>query len=128
MSVKSICGVILASPNPKALADFYSDALGITFEREEHGGMLEHFGADIGEVHFGIHPPDNLGMPSAGNSSTSIAFNVESLREVVSRLENLGAVEIAAPHDEGFGLVATYADPQGNHFEIVELEYEFGAQ
>ena len=56
MSVTSVCGIILASPDPKALAEFYSDALGISFEREEHGGLLEHFGVDIGEVHFGIHP------------------------------------------------------------------------
>lgn len=90
--------------------------------------MLEHLGADIGEAHFGIHPPDNLGMPSAGDSTTSIAFIVESLREVMSRPEKLGATEIAARHEEDFGLVATYANPQGNHFEIVGLEYEFGAQ
>lgn len=127
MSVKSVCGVILASRDPKALAEFYSAALRITFEREEHGGLLEHFGADIGEVHFGIHPPENLGQQSAGNSSTSIAFNVESLREIISRLDEMGAVEVVAPHDEGFGMVAAYADPQGNHFEIVELDYDFGA-
>lgn len=127
MSVKSVCGVILASRNPRELAEFYATALGITFEREEHDGLLEHFGADIGEVHFGIHPPENLGQPSAGNSATSIAFNVESLREIISRLDELGAVEVLAPHDEGFGMVATYADPEGNHFEIVELDYEFGA-
>lgn len=127
MSVKSVCGIILASRDPKALAEFYSAALGITFEREEHGGLLEHFGTDIGEVHFGIHPLENLGQPSAGNSSTCIAFNVESLREVISRLDELGAHEVVGPHDEGFGMVATYADPQGNHFEIVELDYEFDA-
>jgi predicted enzyme related to lactoylglutathione lyase len=97
MSVISVCGIILASPNPKALAEFYSDALGISFEREEHGGLLEHFGVDIGEVHFGIHPPENLGKTSAGNSSVSIAFNVESLQQVISRLEELGAIEVIAP-------------------------------
>jgi predicted enzyme related to lactoylglutathione lyase len=127
MSVKSICGVILASPNPEALAKFYSSALGIDFEREEHGGLLEHYGADIGEVHFGIHPPENLSKPSAGNSSTSIAFNVESLQQVVARLNEMGAVEVSAPHNEGFGMTATYADPLGNFFEVVELDYEFGA-
>jgi len=125
MRVKSICGIILASSNPRDLAKFYSVALGLEFEREEHGNLLEHYGVDIGQVHFGIHPPENLRMSSTGNASISIAFNVKSLKEAISRLEGLGAAQIAAPHDEGFGMVATYADPAGNYFEIVELDYDF---
>ena len=127
MSVKSICGVILASENPEVLADFYGFVLGVSFEREEHGGLAEHFGIDIGEVHFGIHPPKNLGRKAVGISATSLAFNVESLEPISSRIKQLGAREVAAPHDEGFGMVATYEDPEGNQFEVVELEYEFGA-
>lgn len=60
-------------------------------------------------------------------------LSIIRIRYVISILENwrsieeLGAIEVIAPHDEGFGMVTTYADPQGNHFEIVELDYEFGA-
>ena len=127
MKTKSICGVILASRDPKALADFYSKALGLTFEREEHGGLDVHFGVDIGEIHFGIHPPKNLGRPEVGRSSTSIAFNVDSLATVAATLKELGAVQITEPHDEGFGMVASYEDPEGNPFEVVELSYDFGS-
>jgi hypothetical protein len=28
-------------------------------------------------------------------------------------------------HDEGFGKVARYTDPEGNPFEIIELSYQF---
>ncbi|WP_417445467.1 VOC family protein [Kangiella sp.] len=125
MNVKSICGVIIASKEPKKLAEFYSKALGIVFEKEEHGGLVEHYGADIGKVHFGIHPPENLNKSEEGNATISIAFNVDSLETAITRLKELGATEVIAPHDEGFGMVATYADPAGNHFEIVELDYEF---
>lgn len=127
MNAKSICGVILASRDPKALADFYLAALDLQFEPEEHGGLKTHFGVDIGEVHFGIHPPENLSTPVVGNSATSIAFNVDSLEAALRSLDRLGAKQIAAPHDEGFGMVAAYEDPEGNRFEIVELEYEFGS-
>lgn len=125
MTVKSICGVIIASDEPSKLAEFYSKALGIVFEREEHGGLVEHFGADIGEVHFGIHPLENLNKTKAGNATISIAFNVDSLETVITRIKELGGTEVIAPHDEGFGMVATYEDPAGNHFEIVELDYQF---
>lgn len=127
MGVRSICGVILAASDPAALAAFYGTALGVAFEREDHGDLLAHFGTDIGKVHFGIHPPANLHRKDPGNASTSIAFDVDSLEDVMQRLGALGARQLALPHDEGFGRVAAYEDPEGNPFEIVELDYEFGA-
>ena len=127
MKIKSICGVILASSNPQKLAEFYGSVFDVTFELEVHGGLIEHYGIDIGEIHLGIHPPENLGKSEVGNSSISIAYNVDSLSGVLQRLSELSAVEITAPHDEGFGMVASYQDPEGNQFEVVELSYEFGS-
>ena len=114
MGVRSICGVVLAAGNPRALADFYGAALGLRFEREDHGDLLEHFGTDIGEVHFGIHPPANLRRTDPGNASASIAFDVDSLEDFLERLAALGARQLAPPHDEGFGRVAAFEDPEGN--------------
>jgi predicted enzyme related to lactoylglutathione lyase len=127
MAVKSICGTILISANPEALARFYAEALGLAFEREEHAGLAPHWGVDIGNVHFGIHPPENLKRKATGQASTVLAFDVTSLVECRVRLERLGAPCIQPPHDEGFGIVASFVDPEGNQFEIVELTYEFGS-
>ena len=49
MNMKSICGVIIASNNPEQLAGFYSSVFDISFERELHGDLVEHFGIDIGD-------------------------------------------------------------------------------
>jgi hypothetical protein len=51
---------------------------------------------------------------------------VTSLAACRRRLKRLRARCVLPPHDEGFGPVACYADPEGNLFEIVELKYEFG--
>lgn len=125
MAVKSICGAILVSNAPAALARFYSEALGLAFEREEHAGLAPHWGVDIGSVHFGIHPPENFKRRAAGQASVVLTFDVTSLPECQARLEKLGAPCIQPPHDEGFGSVASFADPDGNQFEVVELRYEF---
>lgn len=125
MRLRSICGVILLSDNPRRLADFYGRVLGCTFEREDHGDLAEHFGVDVGEVHFGIHPPSNFQRTSPGGASIAIAFNISSLNEAIPILGELGAKQVQAPHDEGFGLVTSYLDPDGNQFELVELAYEF---
>jgi glyoxylase I family protein len=123
--VKSICGTIVMSRDPDALARFYAEALGITFAREDHGGLAPHWGADIGRVHFGIHPPGNFRRASAGQGSVVLTFDVSSIGECRARLERLGAVCLQEPHDEGFGVVASYEDPEGNTFEVVELAYAF---
>lgn len=128
MGVKSIRGAIIASANPEALAAFYGEALGLCFERGAHDGLLPHFGVHIGPMHFGIHPPENLSRPTAGCGTISLAFDVDSLEDTVARLERLEAVQVIAPHDEGFGRTATYADPLGNHFEIVEMACSLNAE
>jgi predicted enzyme related to lactoylglutathione lyase len=125
MAVKSLCGAVLISADPQALAGFYAEALGLTFEREEHGDLAPHWGVDIGRVHFGIHPPENFERRAAGRGSVVLAFDVSSLEECQTRLERLGAPCVQPPHDEGFGLVASFTDPDGNQFELVELTHEF---
>ena len=124
--VKSICGAILVSRDPDALARFYSEALGLALERETHAGLAPHWGVDIGRVHFGIHPPENFKRATAGQASVVLTFDVTSLAECQARLERLGAACVQPPHDEGFGMVASFRDPEGNQFEIVELAYDFG--
>lgn len=125
MGLRSICGVILLSDDPRRLAEFYGRVLGCAFQREDHGRLAEHFGLDVGEVHFGIHPPSNFQRTTPGTASAAIAFNVSSLAEPMAVLRELGATQVQAPHDEGFGLVTSYLDPDGNQFELVELTYDF---
>jgi predicted enzyme related to lactoylglutathione lyase len=125
MAVKSICGAILMARDPDALARFYAEALGLAFTREDHAGLAPHWGVDVGHIHFGIHPPENFGRRTAGPGSVVLTFDVDSLPECQSRLARLGATCVQPPHDEGFGLVASFADPEGNLFEVVELAYEF---
>jgi predicted enzyme related to lactoylglutathione lyase len=54
-----------------------------------------------------------------------LTFDATSLAECRARLERLGARCTQPPHDEGFGIVASFSDPEGNPFEIVELAYQF---
>lgn len=125
MSAKSICGAILTSEDPDALARFYSEALGLNLEREDHAGLAPHWGVDIGSLHFGIHPPENFNRTAAGRGSIVLAFEVASILECQARLEALGAPCLQPCHDEGFGPVASHVDPDGNVFELVELSYRF---
>jgi predicted enzyme related to lactoylglutathione lyase len=125
MSVKSICGTILIARDPQSVARFYSEALGLSFTLEDHGGLAPHWGVDVGQVHFAVHPPENFKRGSAGQASVVLTFDVASVAECQERLEKLGAPCVQPLHDEGFGPVASFTDPEGNLFEVVELEHEF---
>jgi predicted enzyme related to lactoylglutathione lyase len=87
--------------------------------------MAPHQGVDIGTIHLGIHPPDNFNRKTAQPAGTVITFDVDSLEECHTRIESHGGKCIQPAHDEGFGTVASYLDPEGNQFEIVELSYKF---
>lgn len=125
MAARSVCGVILVTDDPEALAAFYGDVLGVTFEREDHGALAPHFGTDIGTCHLGIHPPSNFGGFIGGGAV--VALEVDAIAPHAARLAERGAPVVRAPHDEGFGLTATWRDPAGNLLELVELRYDFAA-
>ena len=134
MAINSVCGVILVSERAELLAQFYEEALGLGLKREDHGELAAHFGTDIGHTHFAIHPPENFGGssgeagPPLGGPrarTVAVAFDVDSIESYQSRVEEAGGRLVEPVHDEGFGRVATYRDPDGNLFELVELAYDY---
>lgn len=125
MRIKSICGVILTSDNVERMADFYGSLIGLPLQREEHGGLEVHYGMDLGTVHFAIHPPSDFNETARGNSATKIAFEVDELEPYVQRLKAAGCEPWQEVHDEGFGPVASFRDPDDNLIELVQLSYPF---
>jgi catechol 2,3-dioxygenase-like lactoylglutathione lyase family enzyme len=126
MSVTSICGVILTTSRMTEMVAFYSNVLGLPLEKEEHGDLEVHYGTDFAnQIHFALHPPSDFKLGEPGNASAKIAFTVDKLDAYVQRMADHGYEPFIAPHDEGFGPVAAFRDPDGNVLELVELRYEF---
>jgi predicted enzyme related to lactoylglutathione lyase len=120
-SIEFLSGVIIVSKQAEALAQFYRDVVGIELEAEDHGGLETHWGTELGDIHFAIHPESNFPESPAGNASVKLAFTVFDLDAVLSRLEDHG-VELAYPvKDEGFGRMVAIRDPDGNFIELTEL-------
>ena len=63
--IDRVTAVRLISSDPRALADFYRNALGLPLEDEEHPGVPLHYGCDIGGVHLAIHSSGGFtGVPA----------------------------------------------------------------
>src|SRR5262245_4140611 len=109
------------------MVGFYRDLLELPLEKEEHGDLETPYGVDLGNIHFAIHPLADFGETTPGNATAKIAFEVDSLNDYLRKLADRGYRSVQEPHDEGFGPVAAFRDPDGNLIELVELSYEFQA-
>lgn len=116
--------ILLISPDAKALAEFYRNALALPFEDEEHPGIPLHYGCDVGGVHLAIHASSGfVGVPTRDAQSPIMVLGTSNVRAVAARLSANG-IQASGPTDHGFGLIVSFRDPDGNLVEVLE---EYGA-
>jgi len=119
--VDDVTAILLISPDARRLCEFYRATLGLPLEEEVHDGMPLHYGYALGDVQFAIHSADSgwPGVPTRNAQSPVIGFSTSDLKAVVERLSARG-VEVTGPSDHGFGRIASFRDPDGNHVSVLE--------
>jgi catechol-2,3-dioxygenase len=123
--IDDVTAVLLISPDAKRLSDFYRTTLGLPLQEENHDGIAIHYGHSLGDVHFAIHPVGDgwKGVPTRNAQSPVISLGTSNLKLVVKRLTARG-VDVSGPTDHGFGQIASFRDPDGNHISLVEYAPE----
>jgi len=118
--VDDVTAILLISPNPTRLCEFYETTLGLPLEEELHDGAPLHYGYALGDVQFAIHSADDgwSGVPAHAQSPV-IAFGTSNLKAIVKRLSASG-VKVTGPNDHGFGNVVSFRDPDGNSVLLIE--------
>jgi catechol-2,3-dioxygenase len=123
--VDDVTAILLISKNAKKLCEFYRATLGLPLEKEVHDGMPVHYGYNLGDVHFAIHPADGWpGVPTPNAQSPVITFSTSNLKTVAARLSSNG-VKVTGPTDHGFGLSVSFRDPDGNFVSLIEYGPEY---
>ena len=112
--------IVLRSPNPSVLTQFYS-GLGIRFEREKHASGPEHHAANLGGVIFEIYPSPDKGDTTA---ATRIGFEVPNVALAVSHATRLGAHIITPARTLGGITRAVIRDPDGHKVELTERPFQ----
>lgn len=121
--IDRVTAILLISPDAKALAEFYRNALELPLEDEEHPGVPLHYGCDVG-VHLAIHASSGfVGVPRRDAQSPIMVLGTSNVRAVAERLSANG-IQVSGPTDHGFGLIVSFRDPDGNLVEVLE---EYGA-
>lgn len=117
MAIK-LSGVMLGSENPKELGEFYTEVLGKPDWRQDD---WYGFGANDSGLMVGPHSEVKGTNQSPGRLIT--VFETDGLHSEFARIKELGAKVIAEPYqpdpnDHPEAWLATFADPDGNYFQL----------
>lgn len=107
--------ITINSPNPKALAGWYTEKLGLDASSEYHGLYYGSFSTKSGDFNLGIHPLRPGAKP--GYPNISITLRVSDFKSYTSDLKSRGLVSIREENDAS-GHFATFKDLDGNEITI----------
>lgn len=120
--IEFLSAVLLVSKDPLRLVRFYRDVLGLPIRDESHDESEPHFGCELGDVHFAIHPPGSFeGQNPTEQGSIRLAFTVFDMPAFIQRLHEQGVTPLYEPRDVGFALMTALKDPDGNYLEFTQL-------
>ncbi len=110
-------GVMIGSDNPKQLGEFYDKVIAPAgWQQDDWYG----YNVDGGSLMIGPH------SEVKGSSTTPgriiLSFTVDDVQGEALRIKTLGAVVVAEPYqpslDQPNTWLATFADPDGNYFQL----------
>jgi hypothetical protein len=107
--------ITINSANPKALASWYTEKLGLDASSEYHGFYYGSFSTKSGDFNLGIHP-----LPKGakvGTPNISITFRVSDFQSYTADLRRRGLVPIREENDTT-GHFFTLKDLDGNELTI----------
>lgn len=114
----------LFTQNAKKLAEFYKEKVGLKITMEAEMGDK---GEEAYELQVGKGPSlyviDHSKVRGKNKQPERIIFNLEvdDIKKEVARLKRAKA-KLVQPiyHVEGYGFIATFADIDGNYFQLVQ--------
>lgn len=115
--VTGLGGAFFRARDPRALAQWYSDALGLTFD-DGHASVLAGTGASAYSV-LAFFPHDSTYIGDPARQGAMVNLRVSDIEAVVAGLAAAGApTEPIA--DEPYGRFTWTTDPEGHRVELWE--------
>ena len=119
----TLSNVMIGTDNPQRLVDFYTTVLGEPGMKD--GGFT---GWSLGGCMFSIGEHSEVHGQNAAPGRIIIFFDAPDVKVEFERVKGLGATVIKEPYEmsDRFWL-ATFADPDGNYFQLA-TPYEVPVQ
>lgn len=110
--------ILIFSEHPKKLVDFYKKVL--QKDPDWSGGDFHGFMAGSGALTIGSH--DKVHGKSQNPERLMFNFEIDDVKGEFERIKKLGAMVVTEPYQPGEEpsmWIATFADPDGNYFQIM---------
>lgn len=108
------------SADPERLIAFYRDTLGLTVNPDLGPGAFMAGSANF--ISLIIEPHDQVSGATSEPQRVILNFFVDDALAEQRRLEAAGVSFVrTATEEPGFGIVATFADPDGNLCQLMQL-------
>lgn len=107
--------IMLGSIHPKVMAKFYEKVFGKSPDMTEGSW----YGWQVGSAFFSVG--EHSEMKGNAKEPGRVIFNLETkeVKKEFERIKEIGAKVIKEPYDMGGMWIATFADPDGNYFQLM---------
>jgi predicted enzyme related to lactoylglutathione lyase len=107
--------IMIGSIQPKVLAEFYEKIFGRAADWAEDGW----YGWRIGNTYLHIGEHSEVKGKAKEPQRVILNFESEDVKGEFKRIKNLGAKVIKEPYEMESAWIATFADPDGNYFQLM---------
>lgn len=107
--------IMIGTKNPKALAEFYEKVFGKPAESEE----ANYYGWLVGATYLSVGEHSEVNGTSKEPQRIMLNFETTEVKEEFARIQSLGATVIREPYELQGMWIATFADPEGNYFQLM---------
>lgn len=110
--------ILVFSADPKKLCDFYKKVL----QKEPEWVNQGYYGFSAGKTFLTFGPHDKVKGANRNPERMMFNFETRDVKGEFERIKGLGTKVVAEPYqmgDEYDGWIATFADPDGNYFQLV---------
>lgn len=106
---------MIGSQQPKVLADFYEKV----FDKPTDMSEGDWYGWMVGSAFFSIGEHSQVKGTAKEPQRVIYNFETKEVKEEFERIKAIGAEVVKEPYEMSGMWVATFADPDGNYFQLM---------
>ncbi len=107
--------VMIGTSQVKQMAAFYEKV----FDKKPDMVEGEWHGWQVGSTFFSIGEHSEVKGKAKEPQRIIVNLETKEVKEEFERIKEVGATVIKEPYDMGGGMIATFADPDGNYFQLM---------
>ena len=122
--IRGMEAILLSSEDAQKLADFYKEKVGLKRTQEMEMGENGEKGFEFELSGISLYITDHSEVKGKSRDPSRVMFNLEvdDIEKEVTRLDKEDVKKVQdIYHVEGYGLIATLEDIDGNYFQFVQI-------